>query len=347
MILCRDVKAGNLLVDLDGTVQLADFGVASSLQETGDRQRGRRKTFVGTPCWMAPEVMQQQEYDSKADIWSFGITAYELATGKAPYAAFPPMKVLMMTINNDSPTLDRDRTRHKYSKLFKEMIDLCLEKEPQRRPTAEKLLQHSFFKLAKKKIYLTTTILKDLPPLAQRQGKRREVQPKTIPKMISWDFDLDELKAASKSDDPVLADALSPTSHIQFNFDEKDIASSVVDDTSSASQRRGRFVMESGELKGNSSDDAASTAAANETSVTSSSGLIRKKGRFTMEEEIQEEHHPNAGEMLTHSFLVTQDDRLAPSGSDAASSDYHVFEDAGKFIFQMDIYIRVSFDEKE
>ncbi|KAI9144274.1 kinase-like domain-containing protein [Paraphysoderma sedebokerense] len=164
----RDVKAGNLLVDDDGTVMLADFGVTASLES--DR-KGVRKTFVGTPCWMAPEVMEQAGYDFKADIWSFGITALELANGHAPLAKFPPIKVLMLTLSNDPPTLNRDATRHKYSKSFKEMIDLCLHKDPSKRPTAEKLLGHSFFKNAKKKPWLVSNLLNTLPPLVERQRK--------------------------------------------------------------------------------------------------------------------------------------------------------------------------------
>ncbi|KAL9996112.1 putative protein kinase STE-STE20-Fray family [Helianthus debilis subsp. tardiflorus] len=163
----RDVKAGNILLDTNGEIKLGDFGVSACMFDSGDRQRSRN-TFVGTPCWMAPEVLQPGSgYDFKADIWSFGITALELAHGHAPFSKYPPMKVLLMTIQNAPPGLDYDRDK-RFSKSFKELVAMCLVKDQTKRPTAEKLLKHSFFKQAKPPEISVKKLFADLPPLWHR-----------------------------------------------------------------------------------------------------------------------------------------------------------------------------------
>ena len=154
-------------------MKLGDLGVAADMDRTGSwgKEGTHRQTFVGTPCWMAPEVMEQSHrgYDWHADIWSFGITLLELAHGHAPFAKLPPMKVLLMTLTEEPPTLEENYKQRHFSKAMREVVSLCLQKDPEKRPKAAKLLEHRFFKAASSDPdFLAKRLLRDLPPLCER-----------------------------------------------------------------------------------------------------------------------------------------------------------------------------------
>lgn len=170
---------------LDATSKKAENEIAKNGIAT------TRKSFVGTPCWMAPEIIERKPYDSKADIWSLGITALELTLGRAPNSYFSPEKILAKLIQEPSPALNREGGKHKYGKALEDFVAACLQKNPTkrcvsfsrfpspklnptlRRPASDKLSQHPFLRLAKKKSHLVNTILVDLPSLQNRQQRRQ------------------------------------------------------------------------------------------------------------------------------------------------------------------------------
>ncbi|OZJ06907.1 hypothetical protein BZG36_00063 [Bifiguratus adelaidae] len=137
-IIHRDIKAANILLTEAGNVQLCDFGVAGQTSV----QQLKRNSFVGTPYWMAPEViMEGSQYDCKADIWSLGITIYEIAKGNPPYAENDAMRAIFLIPRSDPPQLDGP-----FTSPMKEFVQLCLSKDPETRPYADDLMKARFIK---------------------------------------------------------------------------------------------------------------------------------------------------------------------------------------------------------
>ncbi|XP_069740472.1 serine/threonine-protein kinase 3/4 isoform X4 [Narcine bancroftii] len=177
----RDIKAGNILLNNEGHAKLADFGVAGQLTDT----MAKRNTVIGTPFWMAPEVIQEMGYNCVADIWSLGISAIEMAEGKPPYADIHPMRAIFMIPTNPPPTF---RKPELWSDEFTDFVKKCLVKNPEKRAAATELLQHPFIKSAK-----PVSILRDLiTDMMEIKLKRQEEQQR--------DLDQDEEENSEEDD---------------------------------------------------------------------------------------------------------------------------------------------------
>ena len=138
-IMHRDIKSDNLLLDKRGHVKITDFGFSAKLQ----KEENKRKTMVGTPYWMAPEVVKQQPYGPKADIWSLGIMIMEMIDGEPPYLDEEPLKALYLIATSGSPKL---QNADDCSPALLDFLSKCLSVDIGERWSAEQLLEHEFIK---------------------------------------------------------------------------------------------------------------------------------------------------------------------------------------------------------
>uniref|UniRef100_A0A8D0CGP4 non-specific serine/threonine protein kinase n=1 Tax=Scleropages formosus TaxID=113540 RepID=A0A8D0CGP4_SCLFO len=172
-VIHRDIKGQNVLLTENAEVKLVDFGVSAQL----DRTVGRRNTFIGTPYWMAPEVIACDEnpdatYDFKSDLWSLGITAIEMAEGAPPLCDMHPMRALFLIPRSPAPRLKSK----KWSKKFQLFVESCLVKNHGQRPTTEQLLKHPFIRDLTNERQVRIQLKDHIDRTKKRRGEKDETE---------------------------------------------------------------------------------------------------------------------------------------------------------------------------
>lgn len=164
----RDIKSDNVLLTVDGDIKLADFGYCAEISA----ETQTRNSVVGTPYWMAPELIRGQNYDARVDVWSLGVMCIEMAEGEPPYLEYPPVRALFLIATNGVPNLQEPEL---WSSLFKDFMEQTLELDAETRAKASDMLKHAFLRFACPTKNLSPVILRAKEELLIQEEERSEM----------------------------------------------------------------------------------------------------------------------------------------------------------------------------